>query len=57
MTEMEEPLMQEIMTFIYWLVEAEELPISKALRQILVDKQKKLQLLQVSSNYNYQPLF
>lgn len=45
---MEAPLVQEIMTFIYWLVEAEELPISKALRQILVDKQKKLHMLQVS---------
>lgn len=39
--------MQEIMEFIYWLVEVEELPIAKALRQILVDKQKQLHFQQV----------
>ncbi|GBP12085.1 Guanine nucleotide-releasing factor 2 [Eumeta japonica] len=36
------PLMQEIMDFVYWLVETEELHIAKALRQILVDKQRQL---------------
>lgn len=44
--------MQEIMEFIYWLVEVEELPIAKALRQILVDKQKQLHFQQVI-NKNY----
>lgn len=37
--------MQDIMEFIYWLVEVEELPIAKALRQILVEKQKQIQQL------------
>lgn len=41
-------LMTEIKEFIYWLVDAEELPIAKALRQILVDKQKQLHFQQVS---------
>lgn len=48
MAELDRQLMQEIMEFIYWLVEAEELPISKALRQILVDKQKQLHFQNVS---------
>lgn len=45
--------MQEIMEFIYWLVEAEELAIAKALRQILVDKQKQLRLQQVILMYSF----
>ncbi|CAB3237158.1 unnamed protein product [Arctia plantaginis] len=47
------PLMMEIMEFIYWLVDAEELPIAKALRQILVDKQKQLHFQQTNSRYDY----
>lgn len=47
MSDLDRPLMQEIMEFIYWLVEVEELPIAKALRQILVDKQKQLHFQQV----------
>ena len=49
MSDLDCPLMQEIMEFIYWLVDAEELIIAKALRQILVDKQKQLHFQQVSS--------
>lgn len=49
MADLDRPLMQEIMEFIYWLVDAEELPIAKALRQILVDKQKQLHFQQVST--------
>lgn len=47
MSDLDCSLMQEIMEFIYWLVEVEELPIAKALRQILVDKQKQLHFQQV----------
>ncbi|CAH0600593.1 unnamed protein product [Chrysodeixis includens] len=47
------PLMQEIMEFIYWLVNAEELAIAKALRQILVDKQKQIHFQQTNSRYEY----
>lgn len=47
------PLMTEIMEFIYWLVDAEELPIAKALRQILVDKQKQLHFQQTNNRYEY----
>ncbi|CAH0722478.1 unnamed protein product, partial [Brenthis ino] len=53
MADLDRPLMQEIMEFIYWLVEAEELPISKALRQILVDKQKQLHFQNTSNRYEY----
>ncbi|XP_061382980.1 guanine nucleotide-releasing factor 2 isoform X1 [Danaus plexippus] len=53
MTDLERTLMQEIMEFIYWLVEAEELPISKALRQILVDKQKQLHFQNTNNRYEY----
>lgn len=48
MSDLDRPLMQEIMEFIYWLVEVEELPIAKALRQILVDKQKQIHFQQVN---------
>lgn len=44
-SDLDGPLMQEIMDFIYWLVEVEELPIAKALRQILVEKQKQIHQL------------
>lgn len=47
MSDLDRPLMQEIMEFIYWLVEVEELPIAKALRQIVVDKQKQIHFQQV----------
>ncbi|XP_049887610.1 guanine nucleotide-releasing factor 2 isoform X5 [Pectinophora gossypiella] len=54
MADLDKQLMQEIMKFIYWLVEAEELPIAKALRQILVDKQKQIHFQQQSNNrYEY----
>lgn len=46
-------LMEEIMEFIYWLVDAEELYIAKALRQILVDKQKQIHFQQVCIFINY----
>lgn len=48
MSDLDCSLMQEIKEFIYWLVDAEELIIAKALRQILVDKQKQLHFQQVS---------
>ncbi|XP_073942727.1 C3G guanyl-nucleotide exchange factor isoform X11 [Choristoneura fumiferana] len=54
MTDLEESLMQKIMEFIYWLIEVEELPIAKALRQILVDKQKQLHFQQTSNRYEYE---
>ncbi|XP_045502037.1 guanine nucleotide-releasing factor 2 isoform X3 [Colias croceus] len=54
MADLDRPLMQEIMEFIYWLVEAEELPISKALRQILVDKQKQLHYQNSNNRYEYE---
>lgn len=42
------------MEFIYWLIyEAEELAIAKALRQILVDKQKQLHFQQTNNRYEY----
>ncbi|XP_050358736.1 guanine nucleotide-releasing factor 2 isoform X3 [Nymphalis io] len=53
MADLERTLMQEIMEFIYWLVETEELPISKALRQILVDKQKQLHFQNTNNKYEY----
>ncbi|XP_026764340.1 guanine nucleotide-releasing factor 2 isoform X3 [Galleria mellonella] len=53
MTDLDRPLMQEIMEFIYWLVDVEELPIAKALRQILVDKQKQLHFQQTNNRYEY----
>ncbi|XP_052737237.1 guanine nucleotide-releasing factor 2 isoform X2 [Bicyclus anynana] len=53
MADLDRPLMQEIMEFIYWLVEREELPISKALRQILVDKQKQLHFQNTNNRYEY----
>ncbi|KAL4706822.1 hypothetical protein ACJJTC_010056 [Scirpophaga incertulas] len=53
MADLDRPLMQEIMEFIYWLVEVEELPIAKALRQILVDKQKQLHFQQANNRYEY----
>ncbi|XP_068628338.1 guanine nucleotide-releasing factor 2 isoform X3 [Battus philenor] len=53
MADLDRPLMQEIMEFIYWLVDAEELPIAKALRQILVDKQKQLHFQQTNNRYEY----
>ncbi|KAL0895820.1 hypothetical protein ABMA27_011852 [Loxostege sticticalis] len=53
MSDLDRPLMQEIMEFIYWLVEVEELPIAKALRQILVDKQKQLHFQQTNNRYEY----
>ncbi|XP_050665290.1 guanine nucleotide-releasing factor 2 isoform X3 [Leptidea sinapis] len=52
--DLERNFMQEIMEFIYWLVEAEELPISKALRQILVDKQKQLHYQNANNKYGYE---
>ncbi|VVC91770.1 unnamed protein product, partial [Leptidea sinapis] len=52
--DLERNFMQEIMEFIYWLVEAEELPISKALRQILVDKQKQLHYQNSNNKYGYE---
>ncbi|XP_072936173.1 guanine nucleotide-releasing factor 2 isoform X5 [Epargyreus clarus] len=48
MADLDRSLMQDIMKFIYWLVEAEELPIAKALRQILVEKQKQLHFQQTN---------
>ncbi|XP_063373066.1 guanine nucleotide-releasing factor 2 isoform X1 [Cydia amplana] len=55
MTDLEESLMQKIMEFIYWLIEVEELPIAKALRQILVDKQKQLHnQQQANTRYEYE---
>ncbi|KAI5642538.1 rasGEF domain-containing protein [Phthorimaea operculella] len=54
MSDLDRPLMQEIMEFIYWLVDAEELPIAKALRQILVDKQKQLHFQQSNNRYEYE---
>ncbi|XP_013166904.1 PREDICTED: guanine nucleotide-releasing factor 2 isoform X3 [Papilio xuthus] len=54
MADLDRPLMQEIMEFIYWLVDAEELPIAKALRQILVDKQKQLHFQQTNNRYEYE---
>ncbi|XP_028025511.1 guanine nucleotide-releasing factor 2 isoform X12 [Bombyx mandarina] len=54
MLDLDYPLMQEIMEFIYWLIyEAEELAIAKALRQILVDKQKQLHFQQTNNRYEY----
>ncbi|KAM3966794.1 LOW QUALITY PROTEIN: C3G guanyl-nucleotide exchange factor [Aphomia sociella] len=53
MADLDRTLMQEIMDFIYWLVDAEELPIAKALRQILVDKQKQLHFQQTNNRYEY----
>ncbi|XP_045760965.1 guanine nucleotide-releasing factor 2 isoform X3 [Maniola jurtina] len=53
MSDLDRALMQEIMEFIYWLVEREELPISKALRQILVDKQKQLHFQNTNNRYEY----
>ncbi|XP_047540406.1 guanine nucleotide-releasing factor 2 isoform X5 [Vanessa atalanta] len=53
MGDLDRTLMQEIMEFIYWLVETEELPISKALRQILVDKQKQLHFQNTNNKYEY----
>ncbi|XP_037301106.1 LOW QUALITY PROTEIN: guanine nucleotide-releasing factor 2-like, partial [Manduca sexta] len=47
-------LMKEIMEFIYWLVDIEELAIAKALRQILVDKQKQLHFQQTNNRYEYE---
>ncbi|CAK1548297.1 unnamed protein product [Leptosia nina] len=57
MSDLDRPLMQQIMEFIYWLVEAEELPISKALRQILVDKQKQLHFQNTNNRYEYDPCY
>ncbi|XP_026324252.1 guanine nucleotide-releasing factor 2 isoform X11 [Hyposmocoma kahamanoa] len=54
MSDLDQPLMQEIMKFIYWLVEVEELPIAKALRQILVDKQKQIHFQQSNHRYEYE---
>lgn len=48
-SDLDSPLMQEIMEFIYWLVNVEELAIAKALRQILVDKQKQIHFQQVQT--------
>lgn len=53
MSDLDCPLMQEIMEFIYWLVDAEELIIAKTLRQILVDKQKQLHFQQTNNRYEY----
>ncbi|CAH0699128.1 unnamed protein product [Spodoptera exigua] len=53
MSDLDCSLMQEIKEFIYWLVDAEELIIAKALRQILVDKQKQLHFQQTNSRYEY----
>lgn len=50
-------LMEEIMEFIYWLVDVEELYIAKALRQILVDKQKQLHFQQANNKYEYESLW
>ncbi|XP_060809901.1 guanine nucleotide-releasing factor 2 isoform X4 [Amyelois transitella] len=55
--DLDRPLMQEIMEFIYWLVEVEELPIAKALRQILVDKQKQLRFQQTNNRYEDTPCY
>ncbi|XP_026725938.1 guanine nucleotide-releasing factor 2 isoform X4 [Trichoplusia ni] len=52
-SDLDSPLMQEIMEFIYWLVNVEELAIAKALRQILVDKQKQIHFQQTNSRYEY----
>ncbi|XP_075986233.1 C3G guanyl-nucleotide exchange factor isoform X3 [Anticarsia gemmatalis] len=52
-SDLDGPLMMEIMEFIYWLVDAEELIIAKALRQILVDKQKQLHFQQTNNRYEY----
>ncbi|XP_053600866.1 guanine nucleotide-releasing factor 2 isoform X3 [Plodia interpunctella] len=57
MADLDRPLMQEIMEFIYWLVEVEELPIAKALRQILVDKQKQLRYQQTNNRYEDTPCY
>ncbi|KAJ0181119.1 hypothetical protein K1T71_003204 [Dendrolimus kikuchii] len=54
MSDLDCSLMEEIMEFIYWLVDAEELYIAKALRQILVDKQKQLHFQQTNNRYEYE---
>ncbi|XP_022115832.2 guanine nucleotide-releasing factor 2 isoform X2 [Pieris rapae] len=57
MSDLDRALMQQIMEFIYWLVETEELPISKALRQILVDKQKQLHFQNTNNRFEYDPCY
>ncbi|KAG7304161.1 hypothetical protein JYU34_011096 [Plutella xylostella] len=54
MIDLETKLVQKITNFIYWLVEVEELAIAKALRQILVEKQKQLHSQTVNSNHRYE---
>lgn len=51
MIDLETKLVQKITNFIYWLVEVEELAIAKALRQILVEKQKQLHSQTVNVRY------